>query len=77
MVYLSLPIDATIDIIRHIYEFKEIDTRITKSEMRELIMLCTKGVHFTFNDEMFIQIDVVAMGSPLAPMLAGIFFGGT
>ena len=40
-------------------------------------MLCTKGVHFTFNDEMFIQIDVVAMGSPLAPMLAGIFFGGT
>ena len=38
--------DATIDIIiEHIYEFKEIDTRITKNEMRELILLCTKNVH--------------------------------
>ena len=67
-------IDATIDIIiEHIYEFKEIDTRITKNEMRELILLCTKNVHFTFNDETFTQVDGVAMGSPLAPILANIF----
>ena len=34
--FANLPIDATIDIIiRRINEFKEIDTRITKNEMRE------------------------------------------
>ena len=41
--------------------------------MRELILLCTKNVHFTFNDETFTQVDGVAMGSPLAPILANIF----
>ena len=41
--------------------------------MRELILLCTKNVHFMFNGEMFTQVDGVAMGSPLAPILAGIF----
>ena len=41
--FTNVPIDATIDIIiRRIYEFKEIDTRITKTEMTELILLCTK-----------------------------------
>ena len=60
-------------IIRRIYEFKEIDTRITKTEMTELILLCTKNVYFTFNGETFTQVDSVAMGSPLAPILANIF----
>ena len=72
--FTNVPIDATIDIIiRRIYEFKEIDTRITKNEMRELILICTKNVHFTFNGETFTQVDSVAMGSPLVPILANIF----
>ena len=61
--FTNVPIDATIDIIiRRIYEFKEIDTRITKNEMRELMLLCTKNVHFTFNGQTFTQVDGVAMG---------------
>ena len=72
--FTNVPIDATIHIInRRIYEFNESVTRITKNEMRELILLCTKNVHFTFNGETFTQTDEVAMGSPLAPILAGIF----
>ena len=72
--FTNVPIDATIDtIIRRIYEFKEIDTRITKNEMRQLILLCTKDVHFTFSGETFTQIDSVAMLSPLAPMLVVSF----
>ena len=70
--FTNVPIDATDDIIiSRIYKFKEIDTRITKNEMRELILLCTKNLHFMFNGETFTQ--VVAMGSPLAPILANIF----
>ena len=72
--FTNVPIDSTIDIIiRRIYEFKEIDTRITKNEMRELILLCTKNVHFTFNCETFTQVEGAAVGSPLAPILARIF----
>ena len=41
--------------------------------MRELMLLCTKNVHFTFNGKAFTQVDSVAMRSPLAPILAGIF----
>ena len=37
------------------------------------MLLCTKNVYFTFNGEKFTQVDGVAMGSPLAPILANIF----
>ena len=41
--------------------------------MRELLLLCTKHVHFTFNAEIYIQVDEVARRSPLGPLLANIF----
>ena len=72
--FTNVPIYTTIDTnILRICEFKEIDTRITKYEIRGLILLCTKNVHFTFNGKTFTQVDGVVMGSPLAPILAGIF----
>ena len=41
--------------------------------MKKLLLLCTKNEHFTFNNETYQQIDGVAMGSPLGPVIAGIF----
>ena len=41
--------------------------------MKELLILCTKNVHFSYNDEIYKQTDGVAMGSPLGPVIAGIF----
>ena len=41
--------------------------------MKELLLLCTKHVHFTFNGDIYIQLDAVAMGSPLGPLLADVF----
>ena len=55
------------------YENHEISTSITRNEMREILLLCTKNVHFTFRDVVYLQTDGVAMGSPLQPVLAGIF----
>ena len=70
LLFTNVPIDATIDIIiRRIYEFKLIDTRITKNKMREHILLCTKKIDFMFNSETFTLVEGVAMGSTLAPIL--------
>ena len=36
--------------------------------MTEIILLRTKGVHFTFDGKLFIQTNSVAIGSPLGPV---------
>ena len=38
-----------------------------------MLLLCTKDVHFLFENEIYQQTDGVAMGSPSGPILAGIF----
>ena len=59
--------------MKRIYERKKINTSFTKQELKELILLCTKGVHFTLCGESYVQTDGVTIGSPLGPVLAGIF----
>ena len=71
--FTNVPFEYTIDIIRKVYEEKLIKTDIPKKEMKELLLLCTKNVHFEFNGETFQQLDGAAMGSPLGPVIAGIF----
>ena len=72
--FTNVPLEYTIDItLRKIYDDKLINTDIPKKEMKELLLLCTKNVHFTFEGITYQQLDGVAMGSPLGPVLAGIF----
>ena len=41
--FTDVPLDQTIDIIlRRIYDHKDLETPITKSEMKEMLTLCTK-----------------------------------
>ena len=72
--FTNVPLDRTIDIILgRVYDHKELDTSITKSEMKEMLTLCTKNVHFTYNRKIFVQTDSVAMGSLLGRVSADIF----
>ena len=41
--------------------------------MKEFLLLCTKHVNFTFHGHIYIQLDGVAMGSPIGPLLANFF----
>ena len=69
-----MPLETTIDIIlRRIYTNHELATSLTKKEMKELLLLYAKSVHFTCNGPSYILVDGVAMGSPLASLLIGIF----
>ena len=41
--------------------------------MKEMLLIWAKNVHFSYNHDIYIQKDGVAMGSPLGPVLTGIF----
>ena len=69
-----MPLDNTIDIIlRRICTQREIETNITKKDLKDLLILCTKNVHFSFHRQLYLQKDGIAMGSLLGPIIAGIF----
>ena len=72
LLFTDVPLDRTINIIlKRIYDDNELTISISRNEMKELLLLCTKKVHFTFNGQ--IQVDGVAMGSPLGLVLADTF----
>ena len=72
--FTNVPLEKTIDIIlKKIYKEKLIKTKIKADKLKELLILCTKEGHFTFNNEIYIQIDGVMMGSPLGSLIANIY----
>ena len=71
--FTKVPLDFTIDVIlKQIYDENEVNTNIPKPQMRDLLLLCTKNVHFSYHGDIYTKADV-AMVSPLGPVLARIF----
>ena len=65
LIFTNAPLEETIEIIlKRICINKEITTDIPKREMKEMLILCTKNVHFTFKKETYIQVDGVSVDSP-------------
>ena len=72
--FTSIPLIERIDItLECAYNHKEISTVLTKNEMKKLLTLCTKNINLTLNNEIYVQNDRVAMGSPLGRILANVF----
>ena len=72
--FTNVPLDFTIDVIlKRIYEKNEVNTNMPKQQMRDLLLLFTKNVHFSYNGDIYTKADGVAMGLPLGPVLAGMF----
>ena len=72
--FTNVPLRKTIDIIlRKVYDEKLIRTDIPKKNLEKLLLLCTQGTPFTFDNKMYVQVDGVMMGSPLRPLFANIF----
>ena len=68
----NVPLDRTINVIlKRIYDDNELRISVSRNEVKELLFLCTKNVHFTFTGTIYMQIDGVAMQSHLRPVLAG------
>ena len=72
--FTNVPLDHTISIIlKRIYDQREPETKISRKEMKDLLLLCHKNVHFSYDNKLYSQKDGVAMGSPLGPVIVGIF----
>ena len=72
--YMNVLFDFTIDLIlKRIYEDNEIQKNIRKKEMKELLPLQAKNVHFSYKGIVYQQCNRVATGSLLGTMLTGTF----
>ena len=71
--FTNIRLQKTIDIaINFIFNYNT-NLNITKKELKKLFLLVTSQTHFIFSSKLYNQIDGVAMGSPLAAVLANIF----
>ena len=73
-----VPVDETIEILaekafRDDWFNKEYDLNITKTDLIELLEIATKNQLFQFEGNLYEQVDGVAMGSPLGPLMANAF----
>ena len=73
--FTNIPRQETIDIATNLLFNHNPNLNITRKELKKLFLFSTSKTHFIFNSKFYNQIDGVAVGSPLAPVLANIFMG--
>ena len=73
--FTNIPLQEIIDIAINLIFNHNPHLNITKKELKKLFLLATSQTHFISNSKFYHQIDGVAMGSPLAPVLAKTSMG--
>ena len=73
--FTNIPLEECIDLAVNYISEGNPDLKLSESELRSLFTIATAQTHFLFNGSFYDQIDGVAMGSPLAPVLANLFMG--
>ena len=73
--FTNISLQETIDIAIRLIFNHDPNLNITRKELKKLFLFATLQTHFIFKSKFYNQIDGVAMGSPLAPVLANIFMG--
>ena len=64
--FTNVPLDETIEICANALYRGHLDCPpLPEDTFRELMLIATRGVEFSFNNQMHKQLDGVAMGSPL------------
>ena len=71
--FTNVPLKRTVDVILdRVYNDKLIKTKLVKRTLKKLINDCCKKTPFSFNNQIYKQLDGVSMGSSLGPVLANV-----
>ena len=74
-VLTSILLKETVDLaVRLIFDDNP-NIKITKKDLKNFFEFATSGTYILFDGNYYDQIDSVAMGSPLGPVLANLFMG--
>ena len=73
--FTNIPLEECVNLAVEYISKGNPDLRLTTTELRNLFNFATAQTHFLFKGSFFDQIDGVAMGSPLAPVLANLYMG--
>ena len=74
--FTNVPLREVLEIcVDQLYNSEISPPNFPKDVCYDLLKLATTNVEFSFDNTMYRQIDGVAMGSPLGPILANIFVG--
>ena len=72
--FTNIPLQETIDIcLDKLFHKCDKVNNLTKRQLTKLLKIALKQNHFMFQDRIYDQIDGVALGSSLGPILAIIF----
>ena len=73
--FISVPVEAAISIIRKLLEDKELHQRTAMSvnQITCLLKFCLNTTYFTFKGKIYEQVKGAAMGCPLSPIVASLF----
>ena len=73
--FTNIPLKESIDLaVSYIAEGNP-NLKLSKADLGKLFSFATSQTNFLFNGKLYDQVDGVAMGSPLAPVLANPFLG--
>ena len=73
--FTNIPLNETIELALDYILSNNPEVNISRKDLKKLFQFATSETHFHFNGEIYEQVDGVAMGSPLAPVLAKLFIG--
>ena len=73
--FTNTPLQETTDIAINLIFNHNPNLGITRKELKIFFLFTTSQTHFIFNSKFYNQVNGVAMGSPLAPVLVSIFMG--
>ena len=73
--FTNIPLQATVEIILNkiFYEDDYLFHGLNRSNFQKLLEIAVQDTHFLFNNDIYKQVDGVAMGSPLGPIMANAF----
>ena len=74
--FTSVPVDQALNIIKDLLEKEYTLKDRTVMGVNDIILLlefCLKNTYFSFQDQLFEQVEGVAMGSLVSPIVANLY----